>query len=75
VWESLVIHVFREHEIVGSNPTILTYRSGDAEWSGVGLLNRTKKVQFLPPELGDRLTVGRLSLKQAVKVQILLPEL
>ena len=37
--------------------------------------NLARRVRLPQGTLGDRLTVGRLPLKQAVKVRILLPEL
>ena len=37
--------------------------------------NLARRVRFPQSTLGDRLTVGRLPLKQVVKVRILLPEL
>lgn len=54
VWESLAIRVRREHETVGSNPTMLT---GWGRLCGVvqrydgSLLMSTMQVRLLPPQL------------------------
>ena len=51
VGKSGLIRLPWEQETAGSNPAVLTVHSGVAEWRGVGLLNQTMEVQFLPPEL------------------------
>ena len=136
MWGSLASRVFRKHEIVGSNPTILTnlmrwvpcwygraavnrfvagsipasaafakrkgkpigdgsrFESGRAislesstlspsaynnvllaERQRLQASNLARRVRLSQSTLGDRLTAGRLPLKQAVKVRILLPKL
>ena len=49
--ESLVFRVFREHEIAGSNPAILTCIAvGPVLVQAGGLLSVTTQVRFLPPQ-------------------------